>query len=161
MLYRAASDGRVIVVVVLWNTPLMPAGRYGSTAGLSSSLCTGKRECPPDIGGFEPRAETWPSAPTYWPALAHAVQPGALATQGATTAVPYAPAVVVLPVLYDQKLEAYWARQSGRIASCVCEGTHTGVDTGGFKSHVVVSRHLYSRSQVPVTLVGTAPKGRQ
>jgi hypothetical protein len=25
----------------LWNTPLMPAGRYGSTGGLSSSQCTG------------------------------------------------------------------------------------------------------------------------
>ena len=29
------------VVVVLWNTPLMPAGRYGSAGGLSSSQCTG------------------------------------------------------------------------------------------------------------------------
>lgn len=49
----------------------------------------------------EPRAETWPSAPTYRPALAPAVQPEALATQGATTVVPYAANVVVLPVQYN------------------------------------------------------------
>jgi hypothetical protein len=49
----------------------------------------------------EPRTETWPSAPTYRPALAPAVQPEALATQGATTVVPYAANVVVQPVQYN------------------------------------------------------------